>query len=54
MTTIRPKLPTLNLMSRPRGYSGVNLEALSDRALKDIGFRLDRRDLNSVRPFWLA
>jgi uncharacterized protein YjiS (DUF1127 family) len=54
MTTIRLKLPKLNFMSRPRRRSGVDLEALSDRALKDIGFRLDRRDLNSVKPFWLA
>jgi hypothetical protein len=32
----------------------ADLNTLSDRSLKDIGFRLERRDLSSVKPFWLA
>ncbi|MGA7790453.1 MAG: hypothetical protein WCA56_20075 [Xanthobacteraceae bacterium] len=37
-----------------RRYTGADLKTLSDKALEDIGFRLDRRDLNAVKPFWLA
>ena len=37
-----------------RGYAGADLKSVSDRTLEDIGFRLDRRDLNAVKPFWLA
>jgi hypothetical protein len=36
------------------GQAGGHLETLSDRALKDIGFQLNRRDLSSVKPFWIA
>jgi hypothetical protein len=54
MTTITRKLAKLSFLGRLRGPSGGDLEALSDRALKDIGFRLDRRDLSSVKPFWQA
>lgn len=35
-------------------YAGADLKSLSDKALKDIGFRLDRRDLDAVKPFWVA
>ena len=52
MTKIARKLSKVlflgGLCRQPRG----DLETLSDRALKDIGFRLDRRDLSSVKPFW--
>jgi hypothetical protein len=37
-----------------RGTTEADLTTLSDRSLKDIGFRLERRDLSSVKPFWLA
>jgi hypothetical protein len=37
-----------------RGTTEADLNTLSDRSLKDIGFRLERRDLSSVKPFWLA
>ena len=35
-------------------YAGADLKSLSDKALEDIGFRLDRRDLNAIKPFWVA
>ena len=54
MATITDKLLTLNFLVSRRSYAGPDFNTLSDRALKDIGFRLDRRDLNSVKPFWLA
>jgi hypothetical protein len=54
MTMIAQKLSKLNFLGRPRGPTGGDLEALGDRALKDIGFRLDKRDLSSVKPFWQA
>jgi len=53
MATITEKLSMLNLFVCRRS-TGPDFNTLSDRALKDIGFRLDRRDLNSVKPFWLA
>ena len=52
MTMIALKFLKLNFLSRQRGYA--DLEVLSDKCLKDIGFRLARRDLSSVKPFWLA
>jgi uncharacterized protein YjiS (DUF1127 family) len=52
MTMIALNFLKLNFLSRQRGYT--DLEILSDKCLKDIGFRLARRDLNSVKPFWLA
>jgi len=52
MTMIALNFLKLNFLSRQRGYA--DLEVLSDKCLKDIGFRLERRDLNSVKPFWLA
>lgn len=54
MTTMILKFQKLNFLSRRRRYVGPSLGALSDRALNDIGFRLARRDLSSVKPFWLA
>jgi sn-glycerol 3-phosphate transport system ATP-binding protein len=35
-------------------YTAADLKSLSDKALEDIGFRLDRCDLNAVKPFWMA
>ena len=54
MTMILINLSKLNFLSGCRAHYAPDLEALSDRALKDIGFRLARRDLYSVKPFWLA
>jgi hypothetical protein len=54
MTMIARKLSKLNFLGGLCGQAGADLEALSDRALKDIGFRLERRDLSSVKPFWQA
>jgi uncharacterized protein YjiS (DUF1127 family) len=54
MATITQKLSALSLLAYRRCHSRFDLDALSDRALRDIGFRLDRQDLNSVKPFWLA
>lgn len=54
MTTIARKWTGFNFLSQQRGTTEADLKTLSDRALKDIGFRLDRRDLSSVKPFWLA
>ena len=54
MATITQKLLTLKILVSRSSYTGSDFNTLSDRALKDIGFRLDRRDLNSVKPFWLA
>jgi hypothetical protein len=53
MATITHKLSMLNFFICRRS-AGPDFNTLSDRALKDIGLRLDRRDLNSVKPFWLA
>ena len=52
MTMIARKFSNLKFLSRQPGYA--DLEVLSDKCLADIGFRLARRDLNSVKPFWLA
>jgi uncharacterized protein YjiS (DUF1127 family) len=54
MATITQKLSALNILVCRRSYTSFDFNALSDRALKDIGFRLDRQDLNSVKPFWQA
>ena len=54
MTMIARKLSKLNFLGGRYGHACGDLEALSDRALKDIGFRLDRRDLSCVKPFWQA
>ena len=52
MTMIARKFSKLKFLSRQRNYA--DLEVVSDKCLQDIGFRLARRDLNSVKPFWLA
>ena len=54
MAMIARKLSKLNFLGSLYCQVRGDLEALSDRALKDIGFRLDRRDLRSVKPFWQA
>ena len=54
MTTITLMFSKLNTLRRRQGYALADLEGLSDECLKDIGFRLTRRDLSSVKPFWLA
>ena len=54
MTTIARKLTGFSFLARQRGLDDADLSALSDRCLKDIGFKLDRRDLSAVKPFWMA
>jgi hypothetical protein len=54
MTTIALKLTNLKFFGWQHPYPGPELKSLSDKALEDIGFRLDRRDLNAVKPFWVA
>lgn len=54
MTVMGRKFLKLNFLSRRDSYAGADLEALSDKCLEDIGFRLARRDLSSIKPFWLA
>jgi uncharacterized protein YjiS (DUF1127 family) len=55
MTAIALKFSNAKFLGwQQRRYTGADLKSLSDKALEDIGFRLDRRDLNAVKPFWLA
>ena len=54
MTTIARKLTGFSFLNRQRAFVETDLNALSDRCLRDIGFRLDRRDLSAVKPFWMA
>ncbi len=54
MTTIALKLTNLKFFGWQHRNSGAELENLSDQALEDIGFRLARRDLTAVKPFWIA
>lgn len=54
MTTIIRTLTGFSFLARQRAFESAALSALSDRCLKDIGFKLDRRDLSSVKPFWMA
>lgn len=59
MTTIARKFNSgfqsgFSFLGRHRGTTEADLHTLSDRSLRDIGFRLDRRDLSAVKPFWLA
>jgi uncharacterized protein YjiS (DUF1127 family) len=54
MTMIALKLTNLKFFGWQQPYAGAELKSLSDKALDDIGFRLDRRDLTAVKPFWLA
>lgn len=54
MTTIARKLTSLNFFSRQRRHSSSDLKSLSDRSLQDIGFKYAPRDLDAVKPFWMA
>lgn len=54
MTTIARKITGFSFLNRQRGVVETDITALSDRCLKDIGFKLERRDLSSVKPFWMA
>ena len=54
MTTIARKLTGFSFLARQRAFDDADLHSLSDRCLKDIGFKLERRDLTTVKPFWLA
>jgi uncharacterized protein YjiS (DUF1127 family) len=55
MTAIALKFSNAKFFGwQERRYAGGDLKSLSDTALEDIGFRLDRRDLNAVKPFWTA
>ena len=54
MTTIARKFTGFSFLNRQRGVVDADLNALSDRCLKDIGFKLDRRDISAVKPFWMA
>lgn len=38
---------------RKHSFPGVMLENLSDQSLKDIGIEPWRRDLDTVKPFWM-
>ncbi len=54
MTTIALKLTNSKFFGWQHRNTGADLKSLSDKALEDIGFRLDRRDLNAIKPFWIA
>jgi len=47
------KLTNRFLKSQQR-HAGEDVENLSDKCLQDIGFKLDRSRLGSVKPFWMA
>jgi uncharacterized protein YjiS (DUF1127 family) len=54
MKTIACKLTGFSFLARLRAFDVADLNSLSDRCLRDIGFKLERRDLNAVKPFWMA
>jgi uncharacterized protein YjiS (DUF1127 family) len=55
MTVIALKFSNAKFFGwQERRYAGANLKSLSDKTLEDIGFKLARRDLSSVKPFWMA
>lgn len=54
MTSIARKLASFSFLARQRAFDEADLHRLSDQCLRDIGFKLERRDLNSVKPFWMA
>ena len=55
VTAIALKFSNMKFLGwQQRRYAGADLKSLSDQALEDIGFRLGRRDLNAVKPFWMA
>jgi len=39
---------------RWRHSSGVELESLDDKNLKDIGLEPPKRDFDTVKPFWMT
>jgi len=53
MTTIALKLTT-KLSGWHHRKAGDDLKNLSDKALEDIGCKLAQRDLDTVKPFWMA
>jgi uncharacterized protein YjiS (DUF1127 family) len=53
MTTILLITTRLNFFNRQHGCTD-DLTSLSDSSLRDIGFKLARRDLNAIKPFWAA
>lgn len=54
MTTMLLKLKNMKFFGGRDRHNGADLKRLSDKTLADIGFRLDRRDLSAVKPFWMA
>ncbi len=54
MTIIARKLTSLSFLARQRRLDDADLNAMSDRCLRDIGFTMERRNLSSVKPFWMA
>ncbi len=48
MTTIALKLDNVKFLGWQHRNTGADLKSLSDKALED------RRDLNAVKPFWMA
>jgi uncharacterized protein YjiS (DUF1127 family) len=54
MTAIPFKFTNVKFFGWHQRKFGTELKDLSDKALEDIGFRLARRDLNAVKPFWPA
>jgi uncharacterized protein YjiS (DUF1127 family) len=54
MTMIQLKLTNTKFLGGRHRYTRADLKSLSDKALEDIGFKLDRRDLSAVKPFWVA
>jgi uncharacterized protein YjiS (DUF1127 family) len=53
MMTIALKM-TDKFLNGSRRETGEALTSLSDKCLRDIGFRLCRRDLDAVKPFWMS
>jgi uncharacterized protein YjiS (DUF1127 family) len=53
MTTIALIITRLSFFNRKHGCT-ADLTSLSDNSLQDIGFKLARRDLNAIKPFWAA
>ena len=54
MTMIPLKLTNIKFFGGRSRFDGGDLRSLSDKSLLDIGFKLDRRDLSAVKPFWMA
>jgi uncharacterized protein YjiS (DUF1127 family) len=54
MTAIPLKFTNVKFFGWHQRNIGPDLRDLSDKTLQDIGLKLDRRDLNAVKPFWMA